>query len=67
MKIGPNFVKNEIKALAPPPYAAWIQGVLREIDEPLIFRLHLFFALHQFVRNIGTFYSHDAFLGTTAA
>ncbi len=32
-------IKNEIKALTPPPYAAWIQGIPREIDEPLILGL----------------------------
>lgn len=32
-------IKNEIKALTLPPYAAWIQGIPREIDEPLILGL----------------------------
>jgi len=32
-------IKNEIKALTPPPYAAWIQEIPREIDEPLILGL----------------------------
>jgi predicted transcriptional regulator len=29
-------IKNEIKNLTPPPQAAWIQAIPREIDEPLI-------------------------------
>jgi predicted transcriptional regulator len=29
-------IKNEIKNLTPPPHAAWIQAIPREIDEPLI-------------------------------
>jgi hypothetical protein len=32
-------IKNEIKNLTPPPHAAWIQAVPREIDEPLILGL----------------------------
>ena len=32
-------IKNEIKNLTPPPYAAWIQAIPREIDEPLILGL----------------------------
>jgi DNA-binding Lrp family transcriptional regulator len=32
-------LKHEIKNLTPPPHAAWIQTVLREIDEPLILGL----------------------------
>jgi hypothetical protein len=32
-------IKNEIKDLTPPPHAAWIQAVPREIDEPLVLGL----------------------------
>jgi predicted transcriptional regulator len=32
-------IKNEIKNLTPPPNAAWIQAIPREIDEPLILGL----------------------------
>ncbi len=32
-------IKNEIKNLTPPPHAAWIQAIPREIDEPLILGL----------------------------
>ncbi len=32
-------IKNEIRKLAPPPQAAWIQSIPREIDEPLILGL----------------------------
>jgi predicted transcriptional regulator len=32
-------IKNEIKNLTPPPHAAWIQAIPREIDEPLILAL----------------------------
>ena len=32
-------IKNEIKNLIPPPHAAWIQAIPREIDEPLILGL----------------------------
>jgi predicted transcriptional regulator len=32
-------IKNEIKNLSPPPRAAWIQAIPREIDEPLILGL----------------------------
>jgi len=31
------------------------------------FCLDPFYALHQFVRNVGAFYAHDAFLGTAIA
>jgi predicted transcriptional regulator len=32
-------IKNEIKNLRPPPHAAWIQTIPREIDESLILGL----------------------------
>jgi predicted transcriptional regulator len=32
-------IKNETKNLTPPPHAAWIQAVPREMDEPLILGL----------------------------
>jgi hypothetical protein len=32
-------IKNEIKNLTPPPNAAWIEAIPREIDEPLILGL----------------------------
>ena len=32
-------IKNGIKSLTPPPHAAWIQAIPREIDEPLILGL----------------------------
>jgi DNA-binding Lrp family transcriptional regulator len=32
-------IKNEIKNLTPPPHAAWIRAIPREIDEPLILGL----------------------------
>ena len=32
-------IKNEIKNLTPPPHAAWIQAIPREVDEPLILGL----------------------------
>jgi len=32
-------IKNEINNLTPPPHAAWIQAVPREIDDPLILGL----------------------------
>jgi predicted transcriptional regulator len=32
-------IKNEIRNLTPPPHAAWIQAVPREIDEPLMLGL----------------------------
>jgi hypothetical protein len=32
-------IKNEIRNLTPPPHAAWIQAIPREIDEPLMLGL----------------------------
>jgi predicted transcriptional regulator len=48
-------IKNEIKNLTPPPQAAWIQDIPREIDEPLILgMLHETLYLTECANNLRT-------------
>lgn len=48
-------LKNEIKNLTPPPHAAWVQAIPREIDEPLMLGLlHETLYLAECAKNLRT-------------